>query len=71
MHSNLAPHQQYLTVERNSDDWVTGTEPMTFDQRIYLKTLSQEAGEYFDGSLSKVAAQERIEKLLQKISGKS
>jgi len=70
MYSNLAPHQQSLNVERNSDDWITGTEPMTLEQRIYLKTLCQEADELFDGSLSKASATERINLLQKKIGRK-
>lgn len=67
MHSNLAPHQQFLNVERSSDDWITGTEPMTLEQRLYLKTLCQEAGEIFDNTLSKASATERIKFLQEKI----
>ena len=70
MHSNLAPHQQFLNVERNSDDWITGTEPMTLEQRIYLKNLCQEVGEIFDGTLSKASASERIKLLQEKIGKK-
>ena len=70
MHANLPPYQQYLTVERSSDDWITGTEPMTLEQRIYLKTLTQEAGENFDGSLSKASATEHIKRLQQQLGQK-
>jgi len=70
MQANTPLHQQYLTVERSSDDWITGTEPMTLEQRIYLKTLTQEAGENFDDSLSKASAEEHIKRLQQQIEQK-
>ena len=47
-------------------DWTTGDEPMTGAQRSYLKTLSDEAGEEFDDSLTKAGASKRIEELQQK-----
>jgi len=70
MHANLPPHQQHLTVERNSDDWITGTEPMTLEQKIYLRSLTQQAGEYFDDSLSKASATEHIKRLEQQVGAK-
>ncbi|MEO6720408.1 MAG: DUF3072 domain-containing protein [Ferruginibacter sp.] len=51
---------------KDPDEWTTGTEPMTGAQRSYLKTLSDEAGEGFDDTLSKAAASKRIEELQQK-----
>jgi len=51
---------------KNPDDWTTGDEPMTGAQSSYLKTLSDEAGEEFDGSLSKAAASKRIDELQHK-----
>ena len=51
---------------KNPDDWTTGDEPMTGAQRSYLKTLSEEAGEEFDDSLTKAGASKRIEELQQK-----
>jgi len=39
--------------QKDPDDWVTGEEPMTGAQASYLKTLSEEAGEGFDDSLTK------------------
>jgi hypothetical protein len=51
---------------KDPDEWTTGTEPMTGAQRSYLKTLSDEAGEEFDDTLSKAAASKRIEELQQK-----
>jgi hypothetical protein len=43
---------------------------MTLEQRIYLKTLTQEAGENFDDSLSKASAEEHIKRLQQQIEQK-
>ncbi len=50
-------------AEKDPSDWVTGDEPMTGAQASYLKTLSQEAGEEFDESLSKAQASEKIDAL--------
>jgi hypothetical protein len=49
--------------EKDTEDWVTGDEPMTGPQASYLETLSREAGVPFDGSLTKAAASERIDEL--------
>ena len=54
------------TAEKDTDDWVTGDEPMTGPQASYLQTLCQEAGEEFDESLTKAAASDRIEELQAK-----
>lgn len=51
---------------KNPDDWTTGDEPMTGAQGSYLKTLSDEAGEEFDDSLSKSEASKRIDELQHK-----
>jgi hypothetical protein len=51
---------------KDPDEWTTGNEPMTGAQRSYLKTLSDEAGEQFDETLSKAAASKRIEELQHK-----
>jgi len=53
-------------AEKDPSEWVTGDEPMTGAQASYLKTLSQEAGEAFDESLSKAQASERIDALQTK-----
>jgi hypothetical protein len=53
-------------AEKDPDEWITGTEPMTGAQKSYLKTLSDEAGEEFDENLSKAAASKRIEELQKK-----
>ncbi len=51
---------------KDPDEWVTGDEPMTGAQASYLRTLSQEAGEEFDETLSKAAASQKIDELQQK-----
>jgi hypothetical protein len=57
---------------KDPGDWVTGDEPMTAPQRSYLETLSQEAGEPFDESLSKAEASRRIDELQERTGrGKS
>ncbi len=48
---------------KNPDDWTTGDETMTGAQASYLKTLSEEAGEEFDPTLSKSEASKRIDAL--------
>lgn len=50
-------------MEKDPTDWVTGDEAMTGAQRSYLKTLSEEAHEAFDGNLSKAEASQRIDEL--------
>jgi hypothetical protein len=50
-------------AEKDPDDWTTGDEPMTGAQASYLKTLSEEAHEEFDESLSKAEASKRIDAL--------
>ena len=53
-------------AEKDPDDWTTGGEPMTGAQASYLKTLSEEAGEAFDDSLTKAEASKRIDALQEK-----
>ncbi len=48
---------------KDPDEWVTGDEPMTGAQKSYLQTLSREAGEPFDETLSKADASKRIDEL--------
>lgn len=48
---------------KNPDDWTTGKEEMTGAQHSYLKTLSEEAGEDVDESLTKAEASKRIDEL--------
>jgi hypothetical protein len=56
-------------LKKDPDDWVTGDERMTQAQASYLKTLSEEAGEEFDDTLSKADASKRIDEL-QAITGR-
>lgn len=51
---------------KNPDEWSTGDEEMTGAQRSYLKTLSDEAGEDVDDTLSKAEASKRIDELQHK-----
>ena len=53
-------------AEKNPDDWTTGGEAMTGAQASYLKTLSEEAGEEFDDTLTKGDASKRIDELQAK-----
>ena len=53
-------------AEKNPDDWVSGDEPMTGAQASYLKTLSEEAHEEFDDTLSKAEASKHIDALQAK-----
>ncbi|MDP9419237.1 MAG: DUF3072 domain-containing protein [Actinomycetota bacterium] len=53
-------------VQKDPDDWVTGDEAMTGAQASYLETLSQEAGEEFDPSLTKAEASRRIDELQER-----
>ena len=53
-------------TRKDPDEWVTRDEPMTGAQASYLKTLSEEAGEPFDESLTKAEASKRIDELQEK-----
>ena len=53
-------------TQKDPDEWVTGDEPMTGAQASYLRTLSQEAGEEFDESITKAEASQRIDELQQR-----
>ncbi len=50
-------------AEKDPHDWTTGNQTMTGAQASYLKTLSEEAGEEFDSSLTKAEASIRIDEL--------
>ena len=50
-------------AEKDPDDWTTGGEAMTGAQASYLKTLSEEAHEEFDETLTKAEASKRIDQL--------
>ncbi|HVL56805.1 MAG TPA: DUF3072 domain-containing protein [Burkholderiaceae bacterium] len=52
-------------LQKDPQDWVTGDEPMTGAQASYLKTLSEQAHEPFEGNLTKAQASQRIEALQQ------
>ena len=52
-------------AQKDPEDWVTGDEAMTGAQRSYLETLSHEAGEPVDDSLTKADASKRIDELQQ------
>jgi hypothetical protein len=52
--------------EKPVEQWVTGEEPMTGPQNSYLQTLCREAGEEFNGSLTKAQASVKIEELQAK-----
>lgn len=56
-------------AEKDPHEWSTGTETMTGAQASYLKTLSEEADEPFDETLSKADASLRIDEL-QKTTGR-
>ena len=47
-------------------DWVTGDETMTGAQASYLKTLSEEAGEDFDETLTKAEASKKIDEIQER-----
>ncbi|GGD99685.1 DUF3072 domain-containing protein [Polymorphobacter glacialis] len=56
-------------AEKDPSTWTTGDEEMTGAQASYLKTLSDEAGEEFDETLTKAEASQRIDEL-QKSTGR-
>ena len=58
--------EPFSNAEKDPADWTTGNQPMTGAQASYLKTLSEEAGEEFDSSLTKAAASIRIDELQEK-----
>lgn len=51
---------------KDPDQWTTGAEPMTGAQKSYLKTLSDEAGEEVDETLTKADASKKIDELQHK-----
>jgi hypothetical protein len=53
-------------AEKDPADWTTGDEAMTGAQASYLKTLSEEAGETFDDTLTKADASKKIDELQAK-----
>ncbi len=57
---------EHSNMVKDPRDWTTGDEPMTGAQKSYLTTLSEEAGEEVDDTLTKAQASERIEELQKK-----
>ena len=57
------PNEPQGSPEKDTSEWVTGDEPMTGPQASYLETLSHEANEEFDPTLTKAAASDRIDEL--------
>lgn len=53
-------------AQKDPATWTTGDEEMTGAQASYLKTLSDEAGEEFDETLTKAEASQRIDELQHK-----
>lgn len=53
-------------TQKNPDDWTSGEDPMTGAQASYLKTLSEEAEETFDDTLTKAEASKKIDELQAK-----
>ena len=67
MSTNPKSHPDlHSNAEKDPDDWTTGDERMTGAQASYLKTLSEEAGEAFDDTLTKAEASKRIDALQEK-----
>jgi hypothetical protein len=58
--------EPFSNAEKDPDDWTTGDEKMTGAQASYLKTLSEEAGDPFDDSLTKADASKAIDALQAK-----
>jgi len=56
-------------MRKDPENWVTGEEPMTGAQKSYLKTLSEEAKQPFDDTLTKAEASRRIDEL-QSVTGR-
>ncbi len=55
--------EHHSNTVKDPSDWTTGDETMTGAQASYLKTLSEEAGEPFDETLTKAEASKRIDAL--------
>lgn len=58
--------EPFSNAEKDPSDWTTGDEKMTGAQASYFKTLSEEAGEPFDDSLTKAEASQAIDSLQEK-----
>lgn len=59
----IDPSLEGSNLEKDPDDWTTGDEPMTKAQESYLRTLSDQAGEDLDPTLTKAQASQRIDEL--------
>jgi hypothetical protein len=55
--------EPFSNAEKDPHDWTTGDEKMTGAQASYLKTLSEEAHEAFDDTLTKADASMKIDEL--------
>ena len=65
-HDQITDANGHTNAIKDPSDWTTGDEPMTGAQKSYLTTLSTEAGEELDETLTKAQASERIEALQKK-----
>jgi hypothetical protein len=56
-------------TQKESDEWVSGDDPMTGAQSSYLKTLCEEAGDpgSYDPNLTKAEASKRIDGLKEEL----
>jgi hypothetical protein len=64
-----APADGAPAVERPTDQWVTGEEPMTGPQASYLETLAQQAGTEAPKDLTKSQASRAIDDLQARAKG--
>jgi hypothetical protein len=64
--ANAINSDENSNAVKDPHDWATGEEPMTGAQKSYLKTLSDQAGEEFDDTLTKADASLKIDELQQK-----
>lgn len=60
------PETENSNMVKDPDNWTTGEEPMTGAQKSYLKTLSDQAGEPMDETLTKAEASKKIDELQHK-----
>jgi hypothetical protein len=61
-----SPAETTSNTVKDPADWKTGDEPMTGAQKSYLHTLSEEAHEPVDDTLTKADASRRIDELQKK-----
>ena len=64
--ANAIDSEDNSNAVKDPDTWTTGDEEMTGAQKSYLKTLSDQAGEPFDDTLSKADASKKIDELQHK-----